>query len=61
MLKEMVVFPIKLSFIEMVKRLSVRFLNDHSICVMLGVDDGHFQKVLDHEIRALENACKGIL
>jgi len=26
----------------------------------LGVDDGHFQKVLDNEIRALENACKGI-
>jgi hypothetical protein len=26
----------------------------------LGVDDGHFQKVLDNEIRALQNACKGI-
>jgi hypothetical protein len=25
----------------------------------LGVDDGHFQKVLDNEIRALQNACKG--
>ncbi|CAF4038008.1 unnamed protein product [Rotaria sp. Silwood2] len=24
-----------------------------------GVDDGHFQKVLDNEIRALQNACKG--
>ncbi|UJR08589.1 hypothetical protein I4U23_012848 [Adineta vaga] len=23
-----------------------------------GVDDGHFQKVLDNEIRALQNACK---
>ncbi|CAF1375953.1 unnamed protein product [Rotaria sordida] len=25
-----------------------------------GVDDGHFQKVLDHEIRALQNACKAL-
>lgn len=25
----------------------------------LGVDDGHFQKVLDNEVRALQNACKG--
>jgi hypothetical protein len=24
-----------------------------------GVDDGHFQKVLDNEVRALQNACKG--
>ena len=24
-----------------------------------GVDDGHFQKVLDNELRALQNACKG--
>ena len=30
------------------------------ICLS-GVDDGHFQKVLDNEIRALQNACKGIL
>ncbi|CAF1577529.1 unnamed protein product [Rotaria magnacalcarata] len=25
-----------------------------------GVDDGHFQKVLDHEIRSLQNACKAL-
>ncbi|CAF1297196.1 unnamed protein product [Adineta ricciae] len=25
-----------------------------------GVDDGHFQKVLDNEIRALQNACKAL-
>ena len=24
-----------------------------------GVDDGHFQKVLDNEVRELQNACKG--
>lgn len=23
------------------------------------MDDGHFQKVLDNELRALHNACKG--
>lgn len=25
----------------------------------VGVDDGHFQKVLDDEVRALKNACRG--
>ncbi|CAF1938445.1 unnamed protein product [Rotaria magnacalcarata] len=25
-----------------------------------GVDDGHFQKVLDNELRALQNACKAL-
>ena len=25
------------------------------------MDDGHFQKVLDNEVRALQNACKGKL
>ncbi|UJR37628.1 hypothetical protein I4U23_030325 [Adineta vaga] len=25
-----------------------------------GVDDGHFQKVLDNEVRALQNACKAL-
>lgn len=29
------------------------------VCFYLGVDDGHFQKVLDNELRALQNACKG--
>ena len=25
-----------------------------------GVDDGHFQKVLDDEVRALQNACRAL-
>ena len=24
------------------------------------MDDGHFQKVLDNEVRALQNACKAL-
>jgi len=26
-----------------------------------GVDDGQYQKVLDNEVRALQNACKGTI
>ena len=32
-----------------------------SAAFLVGVDDGHFQKVLDNEVRALQNACKGKL
>jgi hypothetical protein len=51
------VFRIKLFFIVMV---NVLFLMNSFIEILcLGVDDGHFQKVLDNEVRALQNACKG--
>ncbi len=53
------VFRIKLFFIGMVRD----WLDEVSLILMywVGVDDGHFQKVLDNEIRALQNACKGSL
>lgn len=49
-------FPNKIVFYRD-GRQSLFFDNIHPL--HSGVDDGHFQKVLDNEIRALQNACRG--
>jgi len=36
------------------------FLPNKIVFYRDGVDDGHFQKVLDNEVRALKNACKAL-
>lgn len=50
-------FPNKIVFYRDGKQSFEKKYVDRSF--HLGVDDGHFQKVLDNEVRALQNACKG--
>jgi eukaryotic translation initiation factor 2C len=53
-------FPNKIIFYRDGKRFYYLIKLFNFYVSRLGVDDGHFQKVLDNEIRALENACKAL-
>ncbi len=52
-------FPNKIVFYRDGKLFQFDELINLEFFFCLGVDDGHFQKVLDNEVRALQNACKG--